>query len=232
MNEAVFAAEAGKLGIGLTDAMLKQFRDYIALLQEWNEKMNLTAITDPEEIYEKHFLDCLTPLAYAGLHGQIADIGSGAGFPGLVFAIARPDLDITLIEPLGKRCTFLREAVRVLGLSNVTVINERAEDHAAQHREAYDGVTARAVASLPVLSELCVPLARVGGIFAAMKGSQGEDEKTQAAHALEVLGIGKTEVIRLNLPSAGERTLVICTKTKETPRKYPRNYGQIHKHPL
>ncbi|MBR2991217.1 MAG: class I SAM-dependent methyltransferase, partial [Solobacterium sp.] len=94
MNEAVFATEAGKLGIGLTDAMLKQFRDYIVLLQEWNEKMNLTAITDPEEIYEKHFLDCLTPLAYAGLHGQIADIGSGAGFPGLVFAIARPDLDI------------------------------------------------------------------------------------------------------------------------------------------
>ena len=232
MNETVFVQEAEKLGIRLTEGMLAQFRTYIGLLQQWNEKMNLTAITDPEEVYEKHFLDCLTPLAYCGLKGSVADIGSGAGFPGLVFAIACPQMQVSLVEPLGKRCTFLREAARELGLTNVTVINERAEDHAAQHRETYDAVTARAVAALPVLSELCVPLVKVGGIFAAMKGSQGEDEKTQAAHALEVLGIGETEVIRLRLPSAGERTLIKCVKTKQTPRKYPRNYGQIHKHPL
>ena len=232
MDEKAFVQEAQKYGISLTEEMCAQFRKYTELLLDWNERMNLTAITDPEEIYEKHYLDSLSLLCLEGIHGQIADVGSGAGFPGLVLAIVLPDAAFSLIDPLAKRCTFLRAASETLGLKNTTVFNERAEDHARGHRETYDAVTARAVAALPELSELCVPLVKTGGIFAPMKGNKGEEEAHAAAHALELLGCAAPEVKVLELPSAGKRVLIRCEKVRHTPKKYPRNYGQIHKHPL
>ena len=232
MNEKEFVQAAKTYGIDLTEEMCAQFRKYTEILLSWNERMNLTAITDPEEIYEKHFLDSLSLLCLEGIRGRIADVGSGAGFPGLVLAIVLPDAELCLIDPMAKRCTFLRAAAEELGLHNVTVFNARAEDHAKEYRETYDAVTARAVAALPVLSELCVPLVKPGGVFVPMKGSQGTEEAREAAHALELLGCAAPAVKELELPSAGKRVLIRCEKVKNTPKKYPRNYGQIHKHPL
>lgn len=232
MNEREFVQAAEQYNAVITDEMCTKLRKYTEILLDWNTRMNLTAITDPEEIYEKHYLDSLSLLCLEGIHGRIADVGSGAGFPGLVLAIALPDAELSLIDPLAKRCTFLRAASEALGLHNVQVFNARAEDHAKEYRETYDVVTARAVAALPELSELCVPLAKTGGIFAPMKGSRGEEEAQEAEHALRILGCAAPEVKVLELPGAGKRVLIRCVKEKSTPEKYPRNYGQIHKHPL
>ena len=165
MNEREFVQAAEQFGAVITDEMCAQFRKYTEILLDWNGRMNLTAITDPDEIYEKHYLDSLSLLCLEGIRGRIADVGSGAGFPGLVLAIALPDAELSLIDPLAKRCTFLRAASEALGLHNVQVYNVRAEDHAKEYRETYDAVTARAVAALPELSELCVPLVKTGGVM-------------------------------------------------------------------
>ncbi len=231
MDEAMFVQEAEKYGVRLSAEQLAQLRLYASLLQEWNGRMNLTAITETEEIYEKHFLDSLTLFA-ADLRGRIADVGSGAGFPGMVLAIADPELDVYLIDPIIKRCTFLREVVKQLHLMNVTVLNVRAEDAVKEYRETFGTVTARAVAALPELAELCVPLVVQGGRFIAMKGAQGKEELERAGNALQILGCGQPEVMELCLPEAGERCLICFTKERKTPAKYPRNYGQIRKHPL
>ncbi|MBE6117916.1 MAG: 16S rRNA (guanine(527)-N(7))-methyltransferase RsmG [Erysipelotrichaceae bacterium] len=135
MNEREFVQAAKTYGIDLTEEMCAQFRKYTEILLSWNERMNLTAITDPEEIYEKHFLDSLSLLCLEGIRGRIADVGSGAGFPGLVLAIVLPEAELCLIDPMAKRCTFLRTAAEELGLHNVTVFNARAEDHAKEYRE-------------------------------------------------------------------------------------------------
>ncbi len=216
----------------LTDNMTDRLFRYGKLLQEWNEKMNLTAITDPEEVYEKHFLDSVIPLSQAGISGRVADVGTGAGFPGLVWAVVREDLDVTLIEPTGKRCTFLKAVIKELGLNNVSVENSRAEDYAADHRETFDAVTARAVAALPVLSELCVPLVRKGGIFLAMKGAQGKEETREALHALKVLGCSEPQLFETKLPSGDIRINVLAEKISRTPVQYPRPYARIKKKPL
>ncbi len=223
---------AAEIGVDLTDAMIGQFGTYAEQLKEWNEKMNLTAITELPEITEKHFYDCLIPLSRKEIRGSVCDVGSGAGFPGIVWKIARPDLDMTLVEPTGKRCTFLNEMIRVLGLENIRVVNERAEEFVQNNREKFDTVTARAVANMNVLAELTVPLVKTGGYLAAMKGARGKEEAKEAENALRKLGCEPAEVVPASLPSGDERINLYCRKVKATPAVYPRNYAQIKKKPL
>lgn len=232
MDFAQLRQQAEAAGMKIDEEALQQFQQYAQLLVEWNGKFNLTAITDPGEIVEKHFLDCILPLAYEGIRGKAADVGSGAGFPGLVWKIMRKDLDITLIEPTGKRCTFLNEVIRTLDLKQIRVCCQRSEDHVKENREAYDVVTARAVANLRLLSELCVPLVKPGGIFVAMKGPQGKEEDLAAMHALGLLGAKKEREEELVLPCGDRRVNLVYRKVKNTPASYPRNYGQMKKKPL
>lgn len=220
------------INIILTDQMMSQLETYAALLKEWNEKINLTAITETGEIYEKHFYDSLIPLSMCEIQGSAADVGTGAGFPGLVWKIARPDLNVSLIEPTGKRCRFLEEVIHVLKLENITVFNERAEEHVREHREEYDVVTARAVANMRVLSELCMPLVKTSGIFLAMKGSQGETEAAEAEKAVKTLGGSEAEIHRYQLTQGDSRVNLLVRKVRKTPETYPRNYGTIKKKPI
>ena len=217
---------------GLTDEQTEMFSRYTELLTEWNRKMNLTAITDPEEITEKHFYDCLLPCELIKPYGRVADVGSGAGFPGVVWKIAYPELDVTLIEPTGKRCTFLNALIRELHLEGITAVNERAEDYVRGHREEFDIVTARAVANLRILSELCVPLVKVNGLFLAMKGQAGMQENQEAENALKILG-AEFEASRESCLSEGDRRINLWyRKIRKTPPAYPRHYSQIKKKPL
>ncbi len=224
--------QAEKLEVTWDDKMKNRFEKYAILLKQWNQKMNLTAVDEPEEVYEKHFLDCLLPLKHHFPGNNVCDIGSGAGFPGLVFAIADASLSLTLVEPTGKRCRFLEEAVRELELDNVTVVNERAEEHVRTHRESYDVVCARAVAALPVLAELCIPLVRAGGLFLAMKGERGTEEAEEGAFAVKTLGCTADGAETDTLPSAGTRTNLFYKKTRKTPPQYPRPYARIKNRPL
>ncbi len=218
--------------VELSDEMIAQLEQYGAILKEWNQVMNLTGIDEIEEVREKHYLDCILPLKHVELKGNVADVGSGAGFPGLVFAIVKPEAHLTLIEPTGKRCNFLNEVVKQLSLTNVEVVNERAEDYAMNHRECFDFVTARAVANLPVLSELCVPLIHVGGTFVALKGNRGQEELEASLHAMKVLGCEVSDVFEDHLPNGDVRINIITNKTKATPKQYPRAYAKIKKKPL
>lgn len=232
MNIQELKTKAAECGVELTNEMISQFQKYMELLQEWNEKINLTAITEPEEIIEKHFYDCILPLSCMPENGRIADIGSGAGFPGLVWKIVRPDYEMVLVEPTGKRCTFLKEVISTLGLKRIQVINQRSEEYVVQARESFDIVSARAVANLRLLSELTVPLVRVGGMFVAMKGSKGYQEAKEAEHAMSVLGTVLKSTQDISLYSGDERVNLYYEKVKQTPSQYPRNYGTMKKKPL
>lgn len=231
MTEEEFRKAADHLGICLDDHAFERFEIYADLLKEWNAKFNLTAIDEKEEVYEKHFLDCLIPLTLCEISGITADVGSGAGFPGMVWAIAKPQLPMILIEPTGKRVTFLEQVKHALALEEVTVINSRAED-CANFRESCDVVTARAVAPLSILSELCVPMVKPGGSFISMKGARGKEEYREAEAALRLLGCEENRLISYTLLDKEERTLIVSQKTAHTPGKYPRNYSQIKKAPL
>ena len=232
MGIAELLDNCAEIGIELNQDQIAQFETYMNLLIEWNQKINLTAIDEPEEIVEKHFYDCILPLSSGLIQGRCADVGSGAGFPGIVFKIAKPDLDLVLIEPTGKRCNFLKHVISELGLKNITVVNERSEDYVRKQRESFDTVSARAVANLSVLAELCVPLVKKGGVFAPMKGSAGEEEAENAKHAMKVLGASLEKTQRLKLPCGDERINLFYRKTANTPPEYPRNYGRIKKQPL
>ena len=215
----------------LDDDQFYKFERYTLLLQQWNEKINLTSITEKEEIYEKHFLDCLLAMPDK-LSGKVADVGSGAGFPGLVWKIAKPELEMVLIEPTGKRCTFLEEVIKKLHLENITVVNQRAEDYVKDHREEFNYVTARAVANLPVLLELCMPLVQVGGEMIAMKGSNAEEELQESSKAITLLG-GRVASLGITELNEGiTRYNLSIKKESITPIKYPRAYAQIKKKPL
>ena len=230
MTKEEFVAYVTSSPFDLSQEQIEQFDEYCLLLQQWNEKMNLTAITETDEIYEKHFLDCLLSLSEE-VKGRVIDVGSGAGFPGVVWKIARPELEVVLLEPTGKRVTFLNEVIRKLNLKGITTVNKRAEDYVAEARESFDVVTARAVANLPVLSELCLPLVKVGGCFLAMKGAAGKEEAEAARNAIRLLG-GKTEAVEyLTLNGAGRYNIRI-RKEKATDLKYPRRYDRIKKKPL
>lgn len=231
MNKQEFKARMEELSVPVTDKQLDQLEAYLRLLQEWNEKMNLTAITEDEEVWEKHFYDSVRPFVKTEFK-TLADVGSGAGFPGIPLAILYPDREFTLIEPLQKRCRFLEEVVKQLGLKNVTIVNDRAEDFAKSHRENFDAVSARAVARLSILLELSIPLLKKGGLFIALKGSKGNEELKQAQPAIEALNIHLDESETFHLDHEDERTVFFFIKDRETPAKYPRNYGMIKKKPL
>ena len=232
MNFEELRTVSAEHNITLTDEMIAQLERYAVLLQEWNEKINLTAIKEPAAVVEKHFCDCLMPLSSGLIRGKTADIGSGAGFPGLVWKIADPSLSVVLVEPTGKRCRFLSTVIDDLNLTDIHVVNLRSEEYVKDARSSFDTVTARAVAELRLLSELCIPLVKKGGIFAAMKGPGGEAEAEEAAHALKVLGASVDSIQKITLPSGDERTNLFFRKVSDTPEQYPRNYGRMKKKPL
>ena len=217
--------------IEVTDRQLQQFEKYADLLIEWNEKFNLTSITGREDIYVKHFYDSILPSLCRDLKGSLADVGSGAGFPGIPLKIMYPDLEVTLIEPTGKRCTFLNEVISQLSLDKITVVNMRSEDYARENVR-FDFVTARAVAELNILTELCLPLVKTNGHFIVMKGPKAYQELENASRAIRVLGGMVREVREIPLSSDQTRVLIDIQKTSEHDPKYPRNYSQIKKKPL
>ncbi len=221
-----------KYGLALDGEQTAALEKYALLLRDWNERMNLTAITDDEGIAEKHFLDSLTLLTAVDIPSgaAVADVGTGAGFPGVVLGIARPDIKLTLIDSLGKRVKFLETLTGELGIA-AECIHIRAEEagRLPRLREGFDLVTARAVASLPVLAEYCLPLVRVGGVFAAMKGPDSEAETVAAAGIVKELGGGEVRRKSLALPTAGERSILIVEKLAPTPSRYPRPAGKIKK---
>lgn len=229
--EVSFYNKMKENGIALSDRQLQQFRIYAQMLAEWNQKMNLTAIVDPKEVYVKHFLDCILPSFHIAINGTMCDVGAGAGFPSIPLKIVYPELKVTILEPLRKRCVFLTALVNELQLEEVSIINARAEDYAKQHRESFSVVSARAVANLTLLSELCIPLVEKGGIFLAMKGSSAKEEWIKAEYAISVLGcqLEKEDTYRLE---GAERVNYCFKKVKNTPAKYPRAFAKIKHEPL
>ena len=227
--------KAAEYGIVLDERALERFDLYARLLVEWNEKINLTAITEPEEIVIKHFLDCLTVFSKVEIKekAKIIDVGTGAGFPGLVMLIARPDLDMTLMDSLNKRLTVIKDILEKLEL-NADVVHSRAEDGGQNkaYRERYDFSTARAVSNLRELAEYCLPFVKVGGSFIAMKAAKAEEEIAGAQKAIRTLGGTVAEKHTFELEDAGERNIVLIKKISSTPAKFPRPSAKIAKNPL
>lgn len=219
-------------GLVLSQKQMEQFETYKDLLIEWNQKMNLTAITQEDEIYEKHFLDCILPSFEVPLHGSLCDVGAGAGFPSIPLKIVYPELSITIVEPLGKRVTFLTHLVEALALNDVTLENARAEDYAKEHRESFDFVSARAVANMAMLAELCIPLVKIGGTFLALKGQNGEQEYEECKKSIALLGCSMEKMFVQTLVDGSTRVNFAFKKVKPTPKKYPRAFAQIKKAPL
>ncbi len=216
--------------IELDTESIEKLYIYSKLLVEYNEKVNLTAIVKPEEIEDKHFVDSLFLAVQPFTTGRVCDVGSGAGFPGIVLAIARPEIELTLLEPTAKRCKFLSYVCEELGIA-ANIVNGRAEEVGRRElREKFDLVTARAVASLPTLLEYCLPLCAVGGNFVAMKG-EAEDLLSGKSVAKKLGADGGTD-IAYNLPAGEFRRLLIYNKEKHTAPKFPRNGGVIAKRPL
>jgi 16S rRNA (guanine527-N7)-methyltransferase len=226
-----------QVGVKLTAHQVRLLAQYEQELLEWNERFNLTAIRDSEEVRVKHFLDSLTCVqAMKEAPGKrIVDIGSGAGFPGLVLKIVFPGVQLTLVDSVGKKIDFCRHVVETLGLEHVETLQERAENigQCLAHREQYDWAVARAVAALPVLAEYLLPLVRVGGRMLAMKGENGPAESHASEHALKMLGGHLRQLVPVTLPGvAEERYLVIVDKVAATPTRYPRRVGIPSKRPL
>ncbi|MBS4784686.1 MAG: 16S rRNA (guanine(527)-N(7))-methyltransferase RsmG [Clostridiales bacterium] len=225
---------AGAEGFALTSRQLEQFDEYAGFLVEYNEKVNLTAITDPREICIKHFLDSLMLLRAVELPqgARLIDVGTGAGFPAVPVKIVREDVQVTLLDGLNKRITFLNQLSERLGQQN-TALHARAEEAArGEAREQYDLATARAVADLRVLSEYCLPFVKVGGRFAALKGPDCREEVRSAKRAVELLGGRIAGVRQFTLPEGNARAVVVIEKIAPTPQKYPRHGGKIAKQPL
>lgn len=223
--------------IELDNRQLEQFDIYYRELVEWNEKMNLTGITERDAVYEKHFYDSLSLSFFVNIKDvkSVADIGSGAGFPSIPLKIAFPHLKVVIVDSLNKRITFLKHLCEQLGLDNVECVHGRAEDIARQdkYRDAFDLVTARAVARLNVLSEFCLPFVKVDGLFASMKGSSMKEELQEAKYALKELKGKYVSEHYLTLPhEKSERYIVCIKKTFGTPKKYPRKAGTPLKQPL
>ena len=225
---------SGLTQMGLPTGGIPALMRYADLLVEKNKVMNLTAITEPADIATLHFLDSVAMLTLADLKGKkMADVGTGAGFPGMPLKIVEPSLQLTLLDSLNKRIDFLKEVCADLGLNDVECVHGRAEEFAANHREGYDIVTSRAVANLQMLSELCLPLVKVGGYFLSMKAVDSEEEVNAAKNAIKTLGGQIEKVVDYAIPGTEVRhRLIFIKKVKETPKKYPRAFAKIKKNPL
>ena len=233
MNQNEFLDYLKKIGIILDEKKQSQLKDYASFLLEYNKHTNLTSITRIEEVYLKHFYDSLTlTKIYSFSNERVLDVGTGAGFPGLVLAIVFPSLQVTLLDSNNKKTTFLKECVNLLDLKNVEVITSRAEEYTKVHREEYDVVTSRAVSNLRILLELNLPSIKVGGYFLAMKGNALQ-ELEEAKNALKKLNSKIEEQQEFELPfEAGHRTLIKIKKEEITPLLYPREYSKIKKKTL
>ena len=230
-----FKKEVLNLGLQLNNDQEEKFLTYFTELVEVNKYMNLTAITEKDEVYRKHFLDSLEIVRAIDSKEKytLCDVGSGAGFPSIPLAIIDSNVNVTIIDALNKRIKFLNELTSKLGLSNVEALHRRAEDYVKEVGASFDIVTARAVARLNVLVELCLPLVKVGGKFIAMKGSSGQEELEEAKKGISILGGKIIDVIDVVLPDEEEkRQLIIIYKEKETPKKYPRSFAKIKERPL
>lgn len=237
MTEQEFIDALAEKGITLTETQVKQFKEYFHLLVEWNEKMNLTAITDVQGVYLKHFYDSIMPLWHVQLEqdAHLCDVGAGAGFPSIPMKIIRPDLHITIIDSLNKRIHFLNHLSQALQLENVQAIHARAEEAGQDPtlRGKFDYVTARAVASLNVLCEFCLPFIKKGGYFIALKGHQADHEIEAATNAIKILGAKFESQALEKLPlEESDRAIISIRKTLETPKKYPRRAGKPSKQPI
>ena len=237
MKTETFYSLLDQQNINLTDQQKLQFERYFELLVEWNEKINLTAITEKEEVYLKHFYDSIAPILQGLIENQeikLLDIGAGAGFPSLPMKILYPQLDVTIIDSLNKRINFLQLLAEELDLEGVHFYHGRAEDFAQDKhfRAQFDIVTARAVARMQVLSELTIPYLKVGGKLLALKASNAPEELTEAKNALNLLFSKVEDNISYTLPDGDPRYITIVEKKKETPNKYPRKAGMPNKRPL
>ena len=237
MKPETFYSLLDQQNINLTDQQKTQFERYFELLVEWNQKINLTAITEKEEVYLKHFYDSIAPILQGLIENQeikLLDIGAGAGFPSLPMKILYPQLDVTIIDSLNKRINFLQLLAEELNLEGVHFYHGRAEDFAQEKkfRAQFDIVTARAVARMQVLSELTIPFLKVGGKLLALKASNAPEELTEAKNALNLLFSKVEDNISYTLPNGDPRYITIVEKKKETPNKYPRKAGLPNKRPL
>lgn len=235
LNKERFLALFENTGVEITDERFARLDRYAELLCEWNEKINLTAITDAQGIEEKHFYDSVVPFFMFDLPKGVSviDVGTGAGFPSCPLKIVRDDIRLTLLDSLNKRINFLKELSDSVSLS-ANCIHSRAEEDGKKsiYREKFDIATARAVASLPELCEYCLPFVKVGGLFVALKGSGGEEELENARNAIKTLGGRVEKSVSYTLPCGDGRTLILIRKISQTPTKYPRNRGQMTKKPL
>lgn len=224
-----------ELGIDISEYQKEQLLSYASLLKEWNEKMNLTAITDDEGIAVKHFLDSASALCTGKIGKKVIDVGTGAGFPGMVLKILKPDMELTLLDSLNKRVNFLNTAVEEMNLNAVETVHMRAEDGGKniKYRESFDTAVSRAVANLRVLAEYCLPYVKLGGYFLALKGPIAEEELADANRAIAILG-GETEaVFNAKIPySELKHKIIIIKKVRHTPIKYPRKAVLITKNPI
>lgn len=231
MNRERFIEELKKINIEITDAQIKQLDKFYELLIIWNEKINLTTITNKEEVYLKHFYDSLTLIKAIDLTKslKVLDVGTGAGFPGIVLKIVFPELKITLLDSLNKRINYLNEIIKALELKNIETVCARSEDYVKKHREEYDLVVARAVSHLEILSEITLPSVKVGGYLVAMKASIAL-ELQESLNIINKLNSKVSEVIEFKLPIENSlRTLVKIKKMGPTNLKYPRKYSEIKK---
>lgn len=217
--------------IMLSEEQILKFYKYMNLLTQWNEKINLTAITDPLEIIEKHFIDSLTIMTYIKDNQNLIDIGTGAGFPGIPLNIVNSKMNITLLDSLNKRIIFLNEVIKELDLENIKAIHSRAEDYNKENREKFDIAVSRAVANMSTLVEYLLPYVKIGGICICMKGPNIEDELSNSKKAIKLLGGEIEEIKNFNI-GENERNIIIIRKKEKTPTKFPRKAGMPTKEPI
>lgn len=232
--KTIFLIETHKIGIEVTDKMVEQFYQYMKGVVDWNEKINVTAITDENMFIVKHFIDSLTVNKYIENNKKIIDIGTGAGFPGIPLKILNPDVEITLIDSVNKKLNVIRDLSEKIHLNDIQIIHTRAEDLAndMNYRETYDVATTRAVSNFSTIVEYMLPFVKVGGYAVCMKGPNYKEELYEANNAINILG-GKIEKIEsLNVNEDNERNIIIIKKVKETPKKYPRGQGKPLKEPI
>jgi 16S rRNA (guanine527-N7)-methyltransferase len=233
--EQIFRKYLEKMDINLNEKQMHQFYEYMQNLIEWNEKINLTAITEPEEIIVKHFVDSLTISKYINKDAKIIDVGTGAGFPGIPLKIYRDDIEVILLDSLNKRINFLNDTIKKIGLEKITANHGRAEEFARnkKYREKFDVATSRAVANMSTLSEYLIPFVKLGGTVVAMKGSEIDEEVQISKNAINVLGGKILNVEEFNLPGTDiKRNIVLIKKEKVTLAKFPRKAGTPSKEPL